>query len=389
MLRFLVFLALFALVFMGGTSNVRAAEPIKIGVVLDLSGPASGIGAPSRLVVKMILDWTNNESNGVDYRPLELVVGNTEGEPEAALREAKRLVEQEKVVAVIGPARADTVKSVKPYLEAARMPTITIADGASGVSGKKAGLAGWTFTTAQRNSLAVRKVYDYLVSRNKRKIGLLTASDGFGREGAARLKELASEYGMDIVAEEVFDIDDTDVTPQLTSIRNGKPDALVCWTVGPSGARVARNVRALGVAFPLIQSHGQADSRYIGLAGEAAEGTILPSTKLMVAEQIPETDPQKAGIRDFVHLYADIYGFSREYPLNVHSGYAWDAVYLLINSIRQVGTDPEALRNSIEHTRGFVGVSGVYSFSAEDHHGLGTDSLVMVKVEKGKFVLLQ
>ncbi|MCE5244889.1 MAG: branched-chain amino acid ABC transporter substrate-binding protein, partial [Desulfobacteraceae bacterium] len=74
--------------------------------------------------------------------------------------------------------------------------------------------------------------------------------------------------------------------------------------------------------------------------------------------------------------------------INTHSGYAWDAIFLLANAMRQAGTDPEGVRSAIEQTKGYVGVSGVYSLSPEDHNGLGLDSLVMVKVEKGKWVLL-
>ena len=165
--------------------------------------------------------------------------------------------------------------------------------------------------------------------------------------------------------------------------------ALICWTIGPAGARVAKNVRQLGLQMPLYQCHGQPDPKYIELAGEAAEGSIMPSTKLMVVDQLPESDPQKAVIKDFLVLYKDVYQYDKQYPINTHSGYAWDAIYLLANAMRQVGTEPEALRSAIEQTKGYVGISGIYNLTPEDHNGLGTDSLVMVKVEKGKWVLLQ
>jgi branched-chain amino acid transport system substrate-binding protein len=92
---------------------------------------------------------------------------------------------------------------------------------------------------------------------------------------------------------------------------------------------------------------------------------------------------------DFIHMYKDMYHFDRQYAINTHSGYAWDAIYLLSNAMRQVGAEPQALRTTIEQTRGYVGISGIYILSAEDHNGLGTDSLVMVKIEKGQWVLLQ
>ncbi|HBD09163.1 MAG TPA: ABC transporter substrate-binding protein, partial [Syntrophobacteraceae bacterium] len=162
----------------------------------------------------------------------------------------------------------------------------------------------------------------------------------------------------------------------------------ICWTIGPAGARVAKNVKQLGITVPLVQCHGQPDPKYVELAGDAAEGSVMPSTKLMVAGQLPATDPQKAVILDFIELYKGA-RFDQQYPINTHSGYAWDAIFLLANAMREVGSEPQALRGAIEQIRGYVGISGIFSLSAEDHNGLGTDSLVMVKIEKGQWVLLK
>jgi branched-chain amino acid transport system substrate-binding protein len=179
------------------------------------------------------------------------------------------------------------------------------------------------------------------------------------------------------------------MTPQLLKIRESGAQALICWTIGPAGARVAKNAKQLALTMPLYQCHGQPDPKYIELAGDASEGSIMPSTKLMVFDQLPDSDPQKAVINDFLQLYKDVYHYDAQYPINTHSGYAWDAIFILANAMRQVGTEPEALRNAIEQTKGYVGISGIYNLTPDDHNGLGVDSLVMVKVEKGKWVLLQ
>jgi branched-chain amino acid transport system substrate-binding protein len=247
----------------------------------------------------------------------------------------------------------------------------------------------WTFKAPQRTSVAVKKTYEYLKKQNLAKIALITATDGFGKDGLNWLEKLAPEYGLQIVGSEVFGVGDTDMTPQLVKIKDSGAQAVICWTIGPAGARVAKNVKQLGIAMPLVQCHGQPDPKYIELAGDAAEGSVMPSTKLMVAQQLPDADPQKAVILDFIHMYKDMYHFDRQYAINTHSGYAWDAIYLLSNAMRQVGGEPQALRTTIEQTRGYVGISGIYILSAEDHNGLGTDSLVMVKIEKGQWVLLQ
>lgn len=151
---------------------------------------------------------------------------------------------------------------------------------------------------------------------------------------------------------------------------------------------MAKNVKQLGIPIPLFQCHGQPDPKYVELAGSAAEGTFMPSTKLMVADQLPDSDPQKAVIQEFIHLYRDVYQFDRQYPINTHSGYAWDAIMILANAMREAGTDRGALRAAIEQTRGYVGISGIFNLTAEDHNGLGVDSLVIVQVQQGGWKLV-
>ena len=378
-----------SLFFFTGTLTAQAQEPIKIGAFFALSGPAASIGTPTKLVAQMVVDRINKEG-GINKRPLEMATGDTESDPTKALMEAKRLVEKDKAVALIGPTRTDEGLAVKPYIEeTAHIPIIMTIGGDPVISGGKFGPFRWTFKTPQRTSIAAKKVYNYLQDRKQIKVALLTATDGFGKDGLAWLEQLAPEFGIQIVIKEAFAVTDTDMTPQLLKIRESGAQALICWTIGPAGARVAKNVRQLGLKMPLYQCHGQPDPKYIELAGEAAEGSIMPSTKLMVVDQLPESDPQKAVIKDFLALYKDVYHYDKQYPINTHSGYAWDAIYLLANAMRQVGTEPEALRSAIEQTKGYVGISGIYNLTPEDHNGLGTDSLVMVKVEEGKWVLLQ
>jgi branched-chain amino acid transport system substrate-binding protein len=364
-------------------------QTIKIGAFFALSGPAATIGTPTKLVAQMVVDKLN-QGGGIKNQKVELVVGDTESEPTKALMEAKRLVEQEKGVAVIGPTRTDEGLAVKPYFEdTAHIPVIMTIGGDPVIAGGKFGPFKWTFKTPQRTSVAVKKIYEYLQSQKMTKVALLTASDGFGKDGLAWLEKLAPEFGVEIVAKEAFAVTDTDMTPQLIKSKDTGTQALICWTIGPAGARVAKNVKQLGLTIPLVQCHGQPDPKYIELAGEAAEGSIMPSTKLMVVDQLPDSDPQKAVIQEFVHLYTDGYHYEKQYAINTHSGYAWDAIYLLANAMRQVGADPEQLRTAIEQTQGYVGVSGIYSLTPEDHNGLGMDSMVMVKVEKGKWVMLK
>lgn len=365
-----------------------ADEPIKIGAFFDLSGPASSIGTPTKLVAQMVVNKINKEG-GINGRPLELLIGDTGGDPTQALMVAKRLVEKDKVVAIIGPTRTGTGMAVKSYLEKAKIPTIMTVGGDPVIMGGKFGPYRWTFKTPQRTSDAVKKVYGYLQNQTVTKVAILSATDGFGRFGLHWLKSLASQFDLEIVAAESFAVTDTDMTAQLAKIKESGAQALICWTIGPAGARVAKNVKQLAMTIPLIQCHGLPDPKYIELAGSASEGNAMPSTKLMIVEQLPASDPQKAIIEDFIHQYKDQYHYDQQYPINTHSGYAWDAIYLLANAMREAGTDPEALRGAIEQIQGYVGISGVYHLTPEDHNGLDADSLVMVMIKGGNWVLVK
>ena len=364
-----------------------AAEPIKIGAFFALSGPAAPIGTPTKLVAEMVVDQIN-KAGGINGRPIELVVGDTESDPAKAASIAKKFIFSDKVAAIIGPTSTGEGMQVKKIVEEAGMPTFMTVGGDPPIM-KETGPFTYIFKSPQRSSTAVKKLYGYLKEKKLTKVALLTASDPFGKDGVVWLKKLAPDFGLTLVAEESFGPKDTDMTPQLTKIKNAAPQAIIVWTIGPAGAIVAKNKAQLGIAIPLFQCHGQPGPEYIQLAGKAAEGDRMPATKLMAAGQLADNDPQKKVIQDFIKLYTDQYKFDKQFPLNTHSGYAWDAVYIVTNAMKKAGTDPKKLREAIEQTKGYVGVSGIYNLTPEDHNGLDVDSMVMVQVKDGKFVLAE
>ncbi len=362
-----------------------AAEPIKIGAFFALSGPAANIGTPTKLVAQMVVDKINKEG-GIDGRPIELIVGDSESDPAKAAVIAKKFIFSDKVAAIIGPTSTAEGMSVKKIVEEAGVPTFMTVGGDPVIMGGNFGAYTYVFKSPQRSSTAAKKLYGYLKAKGLTKVALFTASDSFGKDGLGWLEKLAPEFGISFTAKESFGPSDTDMTPQLTKIKNSAPQAIVTWTIGPVGSIVAKNKMQLGITIPLFQCHGLPDPKYIELAGNASEGDRMPATKLMVADSLPNSDPQKKVITDFIHLYRDVYKHDKEFPINTHSGYAWDAITIVANAMKKAGTDGKALRAAIEETKGYVGLSGVYNLTAEDHNGLDVDSLVMVQVKNGKFV---
>jgi branched-chain amino acid transport system substrate-binding protein len=370
----------------GGVQAADQKQPIKIGAMFALSGPAAHIGTPTKLVAEMVVDQIN-KAGGIKGQPLELIIGDTESDPAKAATIAKKFIHTDKVAAIIGPTTTGEGMQVKKIVEEAGVPTFMCVGGDPVIMGGKFGPFTYVFKSPQRSSVAVQRLFSYLKEKKITKLGLLYASDSFGKDGATWLEKLAPDYGITLVAKESFGPKDTDMTAQLTKIKNAGPEGIICWTIGPAGAIVAKNKAQLGLKLPLFQCHGLPDPKYIELAGKASEGDRMPATKLMVAAELPDTDAQKKVIQDFIHLYTDVYHFDKQFPINTHSGYAWDAISIVANAMRKAGTDPKALRAAIEGTKGYVGVSGIYTLSPEDHNGLGPDSMVIIQVKDGKFVL--
>ena len=363
----------------------QAAEPIKLGAFFDLTGTSSAIGTPTKLVAEMVVKKINDEG-GINGRPLQLVIADDEGDPTKAALIARKFTESDKVTAIIGPTRTDTGMAAKPIVEQMKVPTFMTVGGDAPIT---VAPFKYTFKSPQRTAVAVQKTYSYLKKKGMQKVAIITAADGFGKDGKAALEKLAPEYGMKLVIAESFQATDNDMTAQLVKIKAASPDAIICWTIGKAGAIVAKNVKQLGIQAPLFQCHGLPDPIYVQLAGEASEGNIMPSTKLMVASQLPNSDPQKKVILEFIRLYKDVFHYDRQFPINTHSGYAWDAIYIVANAMKKAGTDSEKLREAIEKTQGYVGVSGTYTITPEDHNGLGIDSMVMVQISKGQWKMLE
>ncbi len=357
-------------------------EPIVVGGIFSITGPASYLGEPERNTLQMLID-AYNAKGGLKGRPLKAVIYDDEGDVTKARLHAEKLIQKDKALAVIGPSLTHTSMAVLPITQKAKVPLISCAAGIEITS--PAAERQWVFKTAQTDAMAVNRIYQYLKKQGITKVAILTVSTGFGVSGKKQLTEQAPQFGIQVVADEVFGEKDTDMTPQLTKIRGTPAQAVICWGTGPAPALVAKNLKQLGLKLPLFQSHGAASKKFIELAGEAGEGIMLPAGKLVVYQGLPDSDPQKAVLK----AYDETYQSKFNVPASSFGGYAYDAMKILAQAVEQAGTEPDKLRAAIEGTKNYVGVSGVFNMSPEDHNGLTPEAFVMVKIEKGAFKLVE
>jgi branched-chain amino acid transport system substrate-binding protein len=368
------------LITLSAAGAAMAAAPIKIGALFSVSGPASFLGEPERNTAQMVVDEINR-AGGIKGRKLQLIAYDTQGDATRAVQAATRLIKEDNVVAIIGPSTTGDSMAVIPIVEKARIPMISCAAGSKITEPVKK----WVFKTAQNDSLAVAKIFEHMKKLKLTKVAILTVSDSFGSSGREQLKHYAAGYGIHLVVDDTYGPKDTDMTAQLTKIRSSQAQALICWGTNPGPAVIARNVKQLGLKIPVYMSHGVSSKKFIELAGEASEGIILPSGRVLVADLLPKTDKQKKSLIAFVKDYKKHFNAEGDH----FGGHAWDAVMLLKGAIEKGADSPAAIRDQLEATHNFAGIGGIFGYSPHDHSGLTKDAFVLVEIKHKDWILVK
>jgi branched-chain amino acid transport system substrate-binding protein len=356
-----------------------AQDVIKVGALLAVTGPASFLGAPEARTLEMLVADLNARG-GVAGRKVQLVVKDTAGSPEKAISFAKQLIDEEQVFAIIGPATSGETLAVKAIAEEGKTLLLSCAAAEAIVNP----VGRYVFKTAQKDSHAIVKVFQQMRKAGLTRIGVLSSNTGFGKAGREAIAKLAPEHGVQIVVDEVYDKAATDLTAEVTKVKAANVQAILNWSIEPAQAIVIKNARQIGMTVPIFQSHGFANIQYVKAAGAAAEGVVFPASRIVVAEALPEKHPQKAVLVSYKRAYETRY----QEDASAFGGYAHDAFAALVKAIAEVGPDREKVRSAIENMKGFVGTSGVFSFSPADHNGLDVEAFEMVTVKDGRFVLL-
>ena len=361
----------------GWATPALAKETIKIGAILGVTGPAANLGGPEARTLEMLVQEINKKG-GIKGNPVELIVKDSSASPEKAISFAKQLIDEDKVFAIIGPSTSGETMKIKTLAEDGK--TILLSCAAAEAIVKPVGK--YVFKTPQNDSHAVRKIYEQMKKAGISKIGVVSSNTGFGKAGKEQLEKLAPEYGIAIVANEVYDKEATDLTAVVTKLKAAGVQAFVNWSIEPAQAIVIKNARQIGLEIPIFQSHGFGNIQYVKAAGPAAEGVIFPAGRLLVADSLPAANKQKAVLTKYKKDYESRY----HEDASTFGGHAYDAFMMLVKAIETAGLDKEKVRTAIENTQGFVGTAGVFNFSAQDHNGLALDAFEMLTVKNGKFV---
>jgi len=362
------------------TISSAYAKSYKIGAILAETGPASFLGGPEGRSLRMLVDEINAKG-GINGVPVELIIKDSAGSPGKAISFAKQLIEEEKVFAIIGPSTSGETLKIKQICQKSKTILISCASAELIVNP----LASYVFKVAPSDSYAARRIFMTMKEMGISKIAVLAGNTGFGKAGKKQLEKIAPEYGVQLVAVEVYDKKATDLSAIVAKLKANKDvQAVVNWSIVPAQSIVAKNMRQAGWDIPLFQSHGFANIKYVEAAGAAAEGIIFPASKIMVATTLAN-GPEK----DFLIKYITTYESKFKEKASTFAGHSYDAMTILSKAIQIGGNDREKVRTAIENITGLIGTAGVFNFSAKDHNGLGINAFAMLTVKDGQFTLMK
>ncbi|MBK9443686.1 MAG: ABC transporter substrate-binding protein [Comamonadaceae bacterium] len=359
-----------------GTLAAMAADPIKIGSVLSVTGPAAFLGDPELKTLQMYVEDINKKG-GLLGRNLELVHYDDGSDAGKANGFGKRLIDDDKVDIIVGGTTTGATMSMAPLVEKAGVPFISLAGAVVIVEPVKK----WVFKTPHTDRMAAEKVFEDMKKRGLTKVALFSESSGFGQSGKKETEAVAGKYGITLVANETYGPKDTDMSPQLTKIRNAPGvQAVFIFGLGQGPAIATKGYKQLGMTLPLYHAHGVASDEFIKLAGPASEGVRLPAAALLIANKLAANDPQKA----VAEGYSSAFSAKWKTDVSTFGGHAFDGLMLAVDAIKRAGgTDKAKVRDAIEATKGFVGTGGVVNMSATDHMGLDLSAFRMLEIKNG------
>jgi branched-chain amino acid transport system substrate-binding protein len=360
----------------------EASAQVKLGAVLSVTGPASFLGDPEKKTLEMYVDEINAKG-GVNGQKLQLVVYDDGADANAARTFATRLIEEDKIIAMVGGTTTGATLAMIPVFEEAQIPLISLAGAVQIIDPVRK----WVFKTPHTDKMACEKIFADLKQRNLTSVALISGTDAFGKSMRDQCVAVAPQAGITIAHEESYGPRDSDMTPQLTNIK-GKPavQAVINPGFGQGPAIVTRNYRQLGIALPLYQSHGVASKQFIELAGPAADGVRLPAAALLVAEKLPDNDPQKPVVVAYTRTYQQKTG----QVVSTFGGHAYDGLMIFVEAAKRAGSfDKAKVREEIEKTKNFIGTGGVVNMSPRDHLGLDLSAFRMLEIKGGDWTLVQ
>jgi len=357
-----------------------SGDEIKIGVVVSATGPNASLGAPQRNSLLLAQEQLNAKG-GINGKKVNLVILDDESKDDLAASHIKKLINEEKVIAIIGSSGSGPSLAMAPIAQESQIPMLSMGSTFKLMEP----VQKWIFKSPPNDVLYWNQLFDFFKEKNYKKLALLHDSNAYGVSGKDFLQKLGPEKGFEITGVESYDSKAVDTKTQLTKLQASKPDAYIVWGTNPGPAIAAKNRSDLGIETPFFVSGGAANQQFLDVAGDAANGVYTGAGKILVSEALPDGDPIKPLVSQYLKDYKAKFGSDS----NQFGSFAWDNFNILTAAIAKAGPDKAKIRDAIEQTTGFAGTQAVYNYTAADHNGLegNKTALVMILVKDKKFSL--
>ncbi len=366
----------------GHDASAQDKRPYKIGSVFSVTGAGGLLGERMKMTVELMVEQIN-KSGGINGRPVKLIVYDAASDVTKAVAATNRLITQDEVDIISGAGNMSGLSlAMKPIAMRHGVPMISNAGARSIV--EPIDKSTWAFKSHLTDKEIVGRAIDWWKSKGITRVALLSDTTGFGTSARDELKLQAPGAGINVVAWEEFDAAASDLVPQLTRIRAANPEVILCWTVAPSGVVFMKNARQLGMKQILMHGFGYVVPKYMEMAGDAAEGTVLVSLRFPVGRQLPDSDPAKKVILEYMKDFKAKYGQDSD----VYGAEAYDGMLMAFKALEAAKSlDKEKIREALERLN-FVGTNGVYRFGPQRHYGLTKDDAVVMEWRNGDWKLL-
>jgi len=375
------------------TSPPKAMEPITVGFLGSFSGYVAPMGVPQRDTAVMLEEKINKEG-GINGRPLKIVIYDDESDESKGVLVAKKLIEQDKVLGLVGTSTAGIAMAAAAIVEEAKVPWVTHAASRSVILPDKK----WIFKMPFSERLFVPHMYAFMKEKGATKLALLSQGAGFGREGRKYVEDTAEKAGFTLVAKEEYGPTDTDMSAQLTKIKAAAPDFMIIYGAEPAGAISAGQARGLGFTIPLI-GPGSLTTPFI-MGNEqlrrGLEGMYVSTGKPDVWDQLQDNDRQKGVLKTLLEMMRAKYGPTR--AVSTWEAVGYDGLSIMLNAIKRANPDPAKLeearskiRDSLETgTKDYVGANTFVTYSPTEHEGEPhLENAVIVQIREGKMALVK
>lgn len=363
-----------------------ARAEIAVGAVLSLTGPAASLGIPERNTIELLPRTMAGEA-------VRWVVLDDASDPAAAVRAARKLVEEERVDVILGPSNTPNSLAVLDTAAASGTPVVSLS-GSNAVIEPQEGAKRWAFKLTPSERVAADQVADHMLAQGQRTYASIGFANSFGDGYIDAMATAAAERGIKSLLQVRYNLADTGVAPQALRILQSRPDAVWVAASGTPGVAPVIELRGRGYGGAIYTTQGIANPEALRVGGKALDGTVFSAVPVLVAEQLPDGNPVKPQAMAYVRAYEGKYGPGSR---SLFGAILWDAFLLADAGARVALRDarpgtPEfraKLRDAMEGVRGLAGAQAVFTLSPTDHSGAEPRSQVLVVVRDGAYRLVQ